>query len=67
MTKQIVSSTYIFQEAGCCDKVWIKIFFYSIKNIPDNTEPNGEPIVTPLVWTEVLPSKVKCTPLYIAE
>ena len=62
LIKEIVSSTYLFQQARYSDKVWIKLFSNSTINIPDNTGPNGEPIATPSVSKYVLPLKVKCTP-----
>ena len=33
LIKQIVSSTYLFQQARCSDKVWIKLFSNSTINI----------------------------------
>ena len=57
-----MSSTYLFQQGTCSDKVWIKLFSNSTINIPYKTGPNSEHIATPLVWTYVLPWKLKCSP-----
>ena len=39
-----MSSIYLFQQARCSDKVWIKLFSNSTINIPDNNNETNTSI-----------------------
>ena len=55
-------SQHIVSRTRWFENVVTKVFSSSTINIPANTGPKGEPIVTPSVWTELSRHKVKWTP-----